>query len=149
MYSITMSPARKFRGWLWLLVMVATLAGCVPAQTPPQLAATPGSAVVVSGSRYVSEAFSLTMPGGWRAITSPANESVFVTLAAPDHCTVIVVSVEPQPVPEPAACEGAAMREATHSIDGTPVIYVVMLAPVDGWDDAEATFMAVVESVRT
>lgn len=125
------------------------LAACVPARTPPQLAATPGAAVVVDGQMYQTAVFSARYPDGWRAIASPAGEPPFVTFAAPDNCTLILLSLDARPAPESNGCAGAVWREASETVDGAPVIFAALRAPADQWAEAEAAFAAVVASVRT
>ena len=132
-----------------MLPALLALAACVPARTPPQLAATPGAKVVVSDQEYRTEAFSARYPAGWRAITSPAGEPPFVVFAAPDGCTVIVLSSDERAAPEGAGCVGGEWREAAETVATTPVLYAALRAPADRWAEAEAAFAVVVASVRS
>jgi len=128
--------------------MLLALAACVPARTPPQLAATPGAAVVVSDQVYRTAVFSARYPSGWRAITSPAGAPPFVVFAAPDNCTVIVLSLDLRPAPDAAGCESAAWREAAETISGAPDIQAALRAPTDRWAEAQAAFASVTQSVQ-
>lgn len=131
---------------VWALL---SLAGCVPAHTPPQLAATPGAAVIVSAQTYQTEAFSARYPAGWRVITSPSGEPPFVTFAAPDGCTVILLALEWRPAPEPAGCNGTVWREASETVGDAPAVYAALRAPADRWGEAETAFASVVASVTS
>ena len=130
------------------LVLLLLLAACVPARTPPQLAATPGAAVVVSGGRYQTEAYSARYPDDWRAIASPAGEPPFVVFASPDNCTVILLALDERPAPEAAGCAADEWRETAEVVDGSPVVFAALGAPADRWDDALATFAEVTASIR-
>jgi hypothetical protein len=132
-----------------LSLLLLALAACVPATPPPNLDATPGAAVVVSDGRYESDSFSARYPDDWRAITSPAGEPQFVILAAPDNCTVVILSLDERPAPEPAGCEASDWREANDTSDGTPTVYAAVRAASDAWPAAEATFESIVASITT
>ena len=85
--------------------------------TPPILSATPGEAVVVTGSRYENEAFSLIYPSGWRVITSPADAPPGVTLVAPGDCALIVIAAAPvDPPTVPEACQAEDILSETRDV---------------------------------
>ena len=77
---------------MWSLGLILLFAACVPAEVPPVLSATAGSAVMVTGRSLRERSFSLTYPTGWRVITSPADAPPSVTLVAPGDCALIVVA---------------------------------------------------------
>ena len=69
----------------FLLFAVGLLAACVPANTPLQLAYTPGPAVIVTDDVYESDAFTVHYPSGWRVVTGAADAPTSVVFVAPDE----------------------------------------------------------------
>lgn len=124
-------------------------AACVPAVTPPILSATPGEPVIVTGSVYENDRFSLTYPSGWRVITSPADAPPGVTLVAPGDCALIVVAiapVDPPTVPEACQAEDILSESRDVTLDGT-IISLAGSASLSAWDDFLVAFERVAGSV--
>lgn len=141
--------------WRSKLMLFAALwlAACIPAQTPPQLAHTPGAPVVVAGSRVETTAFAVDAPPGWRIITSPAALPPFIIFAAPDGCALITLAAEPIEPPPLANCptDSAAPTQQTRSItfeDGTAVYATFSAAPTND-DSTLPIFESVIESLAT
>ncbi|MFN8527953.1 MAG: hypothetical protein U0670_05020 [Anaerolineae bacterium] len=118
--------ASLIQRWGAVLLIAGCAAGCIPARTPAVLDATAGSPVQVTGDRVTTTAFSAAYPQGWRVILGPADQPPFVTMAAPDNCTVVTVStVMPDSMPTlPDSCAIPVTTEQdTRTIDGT-TLYV-------------------------
>lgn len=124
------------------------LVSCIPAETPPQLHATPGASVVVAGSTVESRAFRVTYPPNWRVITSPADAPPFVIFAAPDNCALVMISAEKiDTLPQPSACEPTGFRSEQRTVDiGGTTITAAGVAPADQWDSFLPVFERVVAS---
>jgi hypothetical protein len=126
------------------------LAACIPARTPPQLAATAASGIVISGDSYDAGAFRVRVPTGWRAITSPAGAAPSVIFASPDNCALIAVSAAPLDAPQPSACadSSATFRRDTRSVTlGGAAVSVGLIAPESAWDAAQVALDQVAGSV--
>ncbi len=134
-----------------LFVCLLALAACIPAKTPPQLAATAAPGIVVSGDRYDAGAFRLRFPSGWRAITSPAGAPLSAIFAAPDNCTLIAVSSAPLDAPQPSACadRAATFRRDSRAVTlGSTTVHLALIAPESGWASAQSAFDQVATSVQ-
>jgi hypothetical protein len=95
------------------LIAALLLAGCVPAAPPPHLMNTPGAPVIVDGERVITEAFRARAPAGWRIILGAASAPPTVIFAAPDNCSLIVVSAAPIDAPPlPKTCPLTPPRAA-------------------------------------
>lgn len=140
--------------WRSKLMLFAALwlAACIPAQTPPQLAHTPGAPVVVAGSRVKTTAFAVDAPPGWRIITSPAALPPFIIFAAPDGCALITLAAEPIEPPQPANCPtDATPTQQTRTVrldNGTPV-YVSLSESSTDAEPMLPIFESVIESLAT
>ena len=84
-----------------LVMLMLVAAACVPAQTPPQLAFTPGEPLVITDQQLDFGSFRLTYPTGWRVITGAAEASPALLLAAPDDAALISISPHEQTTPPP------------------------------------------------
>jgi hypothetical protein len=136
-----------------VMLIALSFAACIPAQTPPQLAHTPGAPVVVAGSRVETTAFAVDAPSGWRIITSPAALPPFLIFAAPDGCALITLAAEPIEPPPLTNCptDAAAPTQQTRRItfeDGTPVYATFSATPTND-DSMLPIFEAVIESLAT
>lgn len=132
----------KRTGWVFGLMLLA--AACIPAQPPPNLGATPGAAVVVTGDTYRSGAFSVRYPEGWRAITSPAGAPPSVTFAAPGNCPIIMVSSAP--VEQPPACEGEGVRNETRTVERGGHSFSIAGSATDALADVYSAALARIEA---
>ena len=119
---------------LWLIILL--FSACIPAETPPNLNATPAPGVVITRSTYQSDAFSLEYPTGWRVITSPAGAPPSVILVAPGDCALIQVSSAPLDAPpDSPSCQEADIRTVARTVTlGDATIALAGSAPADGWD---------------
>lgn len=133
-----------------LLIMTLLLAGCgalVPAQTPPQLAQTPGAPVQISAGKILTMQFTVQAPPAWRVITSASIDPITLILAAPDNAALIVVSAQ-QIVRPPRPQTDAALRilHQMRQFTGTAV-YVYAAAPADEWSRFAPLVMALLASI--
>lgn len=65
------------------------LSACVPAQSVPHLANTPGAAFVVTDGLYQNALFSVRYPKGWQVVTGQADQPPSVIFVAPDTVSYI------------------------------------------------------------
>lgn len=136
-----------------LLGAALLLAACVPAATPPQLAFTPGAPVMVTDRTFSGEFFAVTIPAGWRTVTAPAENPVFVTFVAPDADALIYLTLEADA--EPPALAGIAPDAQTVIRDGSracrgmcrPLVAALVTAS-DRRDAYEPIFRELIASVR-
>lgn len=109
---------------IFALMLFFSLSACVPAETPPILHATPAPPIRVIDQRVITSAFSITYPFEWRAILSPAGEPPFVTAAAPDNCTAIIISIEPVEPPTLNGDCGETVIRTSQSLLNSGTIYL-------------------------
>jgi hypothetical protein len=129
---------------LWLIVLL--FSACAPAQTPPNLAATPGESVVVTRNRYQNDLFSVAYPTGWRVITSPAGSPPSVTFVAPGDCLLIEVSSTPlDQAPTAPACGQPDIRTDQRMVQS---ISIAGSAPAAEWDGFAAAFDQIAASLK-
>ncbi len=132
---------------MFCMACLVLLAACVPAQTPPQLAYTPGPAVVVTDHVYESSAFAAHYPSGWRVVTGAADASPSVVFVAPDEVSTITLQVGP--------LENSVLTEPGFSVeirgielaDGR-LITAIARAPEATWESFLPVFEQVVATVR-
>lgn len=85
---------------VWLVFLTMTiLTACSPPQTPEQLSFTPGAPITITDDLYITSAFSVRYPPGWRVITPPAEAPPGAIFAAPDNTALIVLSISPMGTP--------------------------------------------------
>ena len=130
---------------LWLMVLV--FSACAPAaETPPNLAATPGEAVIVTRDTYANDRFSVSYPTGWRVITSPAGAPPSVTLVAPGNCQLIEIAAAPiDPAPTAPACDQPDIRPLTRTIGQ---ISIAGSAPAAEWEGFASAFEHIAASLK-
>jgi hypothetical protein len=122
------------------------LSACIPAKEPPNLDDTPGPPVVITGDWVEVGGIRARYPDGWRVITSPADTPPFVIFASPDNCALIVLSVEPMDVPQPASdCEQTDFQTMTHET----TLFAGLSAPAASFERYRTTFEAVMTSLET
>jgi hypothetical protein len=139
---------------------VMLLAACgpiVPARTPPQLAHTPGPAVIVTETEYRGELFQARYPPGWQVVTSAAFSDVWVIFISPDETAVIVLATDPEDaeITPPAAPERIRRVEETielgngsgHDPDDFEVI-AVLVAPQETWEAHHVAFQRVLATIE-
>lgn len=133
--------------WEVVLVGVLGLGACIPAQTPPQLAATPGPAFTVTADRFTNAAFSVARPPGWRVISPGAAAAPGVIFVAPDDRALIFLTTDPQATP-PQPPSDSPLREAraTVPLPGATV-YASVAGPVADWAAFAPVWAEVVASV--
>lgn len=121
------------------------MAACVPLNTAPQLAQTPGPAVQVTDRVFQSEAFSLRYPAGWRVVTSAAGDAPYAIFAAPDDAAVIIVALDSPPA---STLEGETYSvERRIDLGEGRQVTAVLHAPAADWMTYRAIFDRLVESV--
>jgi hypothetical protein len=143
------TKTRFFLFNLYLIIFfLFVLAGCVPAKVPPQLAATPGAAVVITEQEYDAGAFKVRYPAGWRVITSAATSPTTVIFAAPDNAAIMLFGVDATEAP--MLENDAQIRTETRQITLENGLHVtaILNAPADAWDVFVALFDQAVESVK-
>jgi hypothetical protein len=111
------------------------------------LDATPGAPVIVYDTRVTTTAFSITVPPGWRTITSPADQPPFVTTAAPGNCALIVIAASPQRIAALADECGGTQTVSRAMIFDHAAISVTGRASASEWAAFIAVFDAVAQSV--
>jgi hypothetical protein len=84
-----------------LLLLLLVSVACIPARTPPQLVFTPGAPLVITTQQVDFGSFRLTYPADWRVITSAAEDSPTLLLAAPDDAALILITLREQ-LPQPS-----------------------------------------------
>lgn len=133
-----------------LLIMVLLLAGCgalVPAQTPLQLAQTPGAPLQISAGSILTAQFRLQAPADWRVITSASIDPITLILAAPDNAALIVVSAQ-QIVRPPRPQTDAPLRILYQARELSETrVYVYAAAPADEWSRFAPLVMALLASI--
>lgn len=121
------------------------LTSCIPAQTPPQLAYTPGAPSTITDERFTNSAFSLRYPSGWRVVTGAADAPPSVTFVAADEVTTITLQTNPPQEPERDPAYRVESR--TLSLEGVQV-YVTARVPVQDWPRFQPIFERLLASVR-
>lgn len=131
------------------VLLAVCLAACVPATVPPQLADTPGPAVVVSDHLYDSGTFQVEYPAGWRVITSAAGDPVSVIFAAPEGDALIMLGETITDAPSPAGYAGDLRSERREiALDNGITVVAILKAASELWAARLATFERVVGSLR-
>ncbi len=124
------------------------LFACVPSETPEVLRQTPGAAVIMDGERYTNDAFSVSVPAGWRVITAPAGAAPAVTLAAADNCTLIHLSITLADPPTAPNCDQPTQTLTNEIRLAEQTIYAAASAPVNLWAAFTEQFDQVLASLR-
>lgn len=125
------------------------VAGCIPAETPPQLDHTPGPPFVITDATYTTPHYRVTYPPGWRVTTGAAADDPHVIFIAPGNCALIVIAVGGAYTPEPLGCADATTFETESrrlNGDGQPAITASLVAPAESWAAVAPVFEAVIES---
>jgi len=136
----------RLSGILFALGLVL-LAACIPAETPPQLAYTPGPAVVVTDRVYESSVFTVRYPSGWRVVTGAADAPPSVVFVAPDEVSTITLqtgTLEAATLAEPGF---RAELRGIELADGTRITAIAR-APETAWETFLPVFEAVVATVE-
>lgn len=130
------------------IIFLFLFASCVPATVPPQLAATPGPAVVITEQEYHAGAFTLRYPVGWRVISSAATSPITVIFAAPDNAAIMLfgVGANEAPMPETEAQIRTEMRQVT--LKNGDTVTAILNAQADSWEIFAPLFEAAVESIN-
>jgi hypothetical protein len=131
-----------------ILFLCLICAGCIPAQTPPQLEFTPGAPVVVTDQLYQHEAYQVSYPAGWRVITAAAENAGSVTLAAPDNQALVFISTSSIDNP-PALPDVENQQVETREIsltDGT-TIYTALVVDTEFQEAMQPTFDHILSSI--
>lgn len=127
----------------FLPAVLLLLAGCTPYAAPAHLTHTPGPPVVIADGIFRTIRFSVTVPQGWRAVTSPASLPPSVVLAGGD-CELIVVGEGDLEAALPLACDRQNQQTAETERLGVPVRGTAPLADIDSF---RGVFEAVAASV--
>lgn len=132
---------------MFCVACLTVLAACVPAQTPPQLAYTPGPAVVVTDRVYESSAFTVHYPSGWRVVTGAADAPPSVVFVAPDEVSTIALQVGP--------LDNSILTEPGFSVEirgielaNGRLITAIAQAPEPAWESFLPVFEGVIATVR-
>ncbi|MCC6614640.1 MAG: hypothetical protein IT320_14260 [Anaerolineae bacterium] len=116
----------------------------MPAETPAQLATTPGAPAVIDTDTYSTDVFSAPIPEGWRVITGSALFPQSVTLVAPGDCMLIVIGLEASAdapsAPNCADQEARTWREVVTEDDTT--VYLAGVAPAANGAEFEPLWTA-------
>lgn len=131
-------------------ILLLILAACSPPQTPEQLNFTPGAPITITDDLYVTGAFSVRYPPGWRVITTPAEAPPGAIFAAPDNAALIVLSISPIGTP-PELANVPAERVA---VEGDEVVlenvtvHAMLIADRDAINTLKDDFTLVIESIK-
>jgi hypothetical protein len=130
------------------VILLVTLAGCVPATTPAQLAHTPEAPVTISDGVVDNGLFRARYPDGWEVVTGMDGVMVF---SAPDGLTWAMLSAD-EAVSTPTPVEGtlrALYSQGVMSLGGESVT-VTMLAqfPEDQVLATQPIFDAIAASIE-
>lgn len=139
----------RWRGYSCAILLLI-LAACSPPQTPEQLNFTPGAPITITDDRYVTGAFSVRYPPGWRVITTPAEAPPGAIFAAPDNAALIVLSISPIGTP-PELANVPAERVAVEGDEvalGQITVYAALVADRDIIDTLKEDFTLVIESIK-
>jgi hypothetical protein len=79
--------------FLCVSVVFYLLAGCVPAQEPDVLKASPGPGFIVTDRMYENNSFTARYPSGWRVQSGEATQPLSVLFVAPDEVSYIQLQV--------------------------------------------------------
>ncbi len=125
--------------------LLLLFSGCIPGQTPPQLAFTPGAPAVITDELFTNSAFSVRYPTGWRVVTGAADAPPSVTFVAADDVSTITLAAADPGEPE----RDPAFRVETRqlSLEGRRV-YVIARVPVQDWPRFQPTFERLLASVK-
>ncbi len=133
---------------LWFIFFLFAFAGCVPAKVPPQLATTPGAAVVITEQDYDAGAFRVRYPAGWRVITSAATSPTTVIFAPTDNVAIMLFGVDATEAPMPEN-EGQVRTETREiTLENGITVTAILNAPADTWETFAALFEQAVESLN-
>ncbi|GAB4522847.1 MAG: hypothetical protein OHK0046_35960 [Anaerolineae bacterium] len=132
------------------LLLLAACGQVIPATVPAQLTHTPGPAVIITQDTVMSQHFRANYPPEWQVITSAAFSSPWVVFTAPEGGAVIVLALDAADTelrPPAAMPEDALRRDARALLDGT--VTAAVITTEAAWEEAQAAFALVVDSVRT
>ncbi len=127
------------------LCYVFVLSACIPAQTPPQLAFTPGAPATITDELFTNSAFSVRYPSGWRVVTGAADAPPSVTFVAADEASTITLQTNPPD--EPQRDPAYRIESRALSLEGARV-YVTARVPVQDWPRFQPIFERLLASVR-
>lgn len=130
--------------------LLLILAACSPPQTPEQLNFTPGAPITITDDLYVTSAFSVRYPPGWRVITPPAEAPPGAIFAAPDNTALIVLSISPIGTP-PELANVPAERVAVEGDEvvlGKITVHAALVADRDVIDTLRDDFEVVIDSIK-
>ena len=130
---------------VWLII---SLGACVPAQVPPQLAHTPGPAVVVAAGEVRLGRFTAWLPPGWQVITSAASDTPSVIILAPDEDALMMLSEAITEAPAPAVSGPVTTLERQLSFGDNLHVTVTLNSAADAVTRYQPIFQQVLESVR-
>jgi hypothetical protein len=134
---------------IFFVSLCYVFSACIPADTPPQLAHTPGTPVVITQDRVEAAHFSAVYPPGWRVITSPAELDSSLIFAAPDNCALIILATTPINPPDLADCPGESISSEMQSIEmGTDTIYTALIVSAESQAAVTPIFNRVLESIE-
>lgn len=109
------------RGITRLLILLLVCVGCVPAKTPDQLTFTPGAALIIADRQIDFGFFKLTYPADWRVITSAAENSPGLILAAPEDAGLILITLNETPSPGTLPPDMQVVTEAQVEVSGNNI----------------------------
>ncbi|MDL1900120.1 hypothetical protein FBR02_05055 [Anaerolineae bacterium CFX9] len=129
------------------VICLLLAAACASVEVAPGLSATPGPAFTVADGWYRNERWQAQYPDGWRVISGAATDNLSVIFAAPDDCTLILLSETEAPAPQPPGCTGETITERqTVERDGT-TIYTLWLMEADQADAVRGVIQRVLDSI--
>jgi hypothetical protein len=127
------------------VLLFLLFSACIPAQTPPQLAFTPGAPASITDELFTNSAFSVRYPSGWRVVTGAADAPPSVTFVAADE--VSTITLQTNPPDEPERDPAYRIESRTLSLEGMQV-YVMARVPVQDWPRFQSIFERLLASVR-
>lgn len=135
-----------YRFVVWVIGLF--VAGCgtiAPAQTPAQLAATPGEFVTVTAHTVETDSFTFSYPYTWRIVkSSPAGKPLQFIIISPDETQLIAVSEAEYTLPP---SERSYQRGGTVTVGGDTV-YISGESTSDQQEAFDAVFDFVIASIQ-
>jgi hypothetical protein len=134
---------------LGFLIALMACSSLVPANVPPQLAATAGVSILITDEIVDAGWFTVNYPDGWRVVRSSiAGTPLVLDFVSPDNSMRITV-YEPPPMPRGEATTDASLYERfDYASHANYEIYFRGIAPIEQGEAFDAIFQQVMESIE-